>query len=169
MKDLEQFRAWLAQQGADVLPCKSQWEVARWKIDDITYVMYVNGKGKHSWSGAGAEAKWALFLAEAGALPAAAEALPAPTKAFTCLPPYQAGTYRGADLHTADDRWIATIHHTGLHDKPNDDFAAICRLLEKAPEMFVLLRELKGLKGMPPEGRVALDKILNYIEPGEDA
>jgi hypothetical protein len=164
-----QFRLWLERQGATLLPCKSEWEKARWQQHDLTHVLYRNKRGKYSFSSAAAEEIWEAFLsADLEEVPVEVTAnVPAPTEAFVLLPATKVGLYRGADLNTADGRWIATVHHTGYDNKPNNDFDAVCRLLAAAPEM---LEHLKGcvelLSSDDWKVRLQLQNLIEQIEQG---
>ncbi len=42
---------WLKQRGADVLLPTNEWEVLRWKANDVTSVIYRNKKGQHTYTG----------------------------------------------------------------------------------------------------------------------
>jgi len=60
IKKLQPFRAWLSQNGAEVLEVTSEWEIVRFVADGVTSVIYRNLAGKASFTGESQKA-WDSF------------------------------------------------------------------------------------------------------------
>jgi len=167
--DIADFRRWLERECTALLPSKSQWEVVRWSDNGETFVMYRNKRGKVSWSSEAAERYWDQFCSE-DSPPVKVEKpawVPAPTEAFVLQPACKIGQYSGADLNTADGRWIASIHETGYDNKVNVDFAAIGKLLAAAPlTLTFLIKAHKALQeaGAAEDLQYLIYKHINQLE-----
>lgn len=59
-KQLQQFRNWLAANGAEVLEPTNEWEIARFKAGGSTGVIYSNARGDTTFTGPASEA-WQAF------------------------------------------------------------------------------------------------------------
>ena len=60
-EEVERFRSWLSERGAEVLEPTNRWEVIRFRANGQTSVVYQNKHGRvTSWGGEAAEA-WKAF------------------------------------------------------------------------------------------------------------
>jgi len=60
--DLERFREWIVARGAELLLQTNDWEVVRFRAGGVTGIIYVNNKGRMSFSGMAQQA-WDTFHA----------------------------------------------------------------------------------------------------------
>lgn len=58
--NIEKFKTWLAEQGAEILPTTNEWEDVRFKTGNGVSVVYHNAKGGHTLTN-DAEKAYALF------------------------------------------------------------------------------------------------------------
>lgn len=60
-KQLQQFRNWLAANGAEVLEPTNEWEIVRFKTSNETCIIYCNKLGAATFSGARSLDAWESF------------------------------------------------------------------------------------------------------------
>lgn len=57
---IESFKLWLTRCGAEVLTPTNEWEVVRFRAGGETSIIYTNGRGHKTYTGAAAQA-WEMF------------------------------------------------------------------------------------------------------------